>query len=54
MPVAGDAIWRLDGRDLAYYRWRITSVTHDQPASLIEPLHTHANKRVHLATADAA
>jgi|SRR5579864_2747809 len=54
MPVAGDATWRLEGGDLPYYRWRITSVTYDPPKSLTEPLHhDDADDRV-LATADSA
>ena len=53
MPVAGDAIWRLDSGDLPYYRWRITSVTYDAPTSLTEPLHADATQRL-MATADLA
>jgi hypothetical protein len=52
MPVAGDATWHLDGGDLAYYRWRITSVTYDEPTSLTEPLHADSTQRV-MATADS-
>jgi hypothetical protein len=50
MPIAGDAIWGLEGGELPYYRWRITSVTYDDPTSLAEPLHTDATQPV-MATA---
>ncbi len=53
IPVAGGAIWRLDSGDLPYYRWRITSVTYDEPTSLTEPLHTDSNERG-MVTADSA
>jgi hypothetical protein len=52
MPVAGDAIWRLDGGDLPYYRWRITSLTYDQPILSTEPFHTDATQPA-TATADS-
>ena len=50
MPVAGDAIWRLESGDLPYYRWRITNLTYDQSPSSIESLHAESPER---ATATA-
>ena len=45
MPVAGDAIWRLESGDLPYYRWRITNLTYDESPSSIDPFRSASSER---------